>query len=174
MDVKSTRFELPAAAEWCLSSCMKQVASLALLTAFIALVAHADEPPNYICTGGVDGVSTLPDGTVAVETFRVHTQVIGNGNATTVNEPISWVFLCNIKQDVKVTSAATGNIERTITPDVCKAWLSTLLLAQTTERSIALWFSTADGYGSCSALRLKQPSSSFRYRQTTFGPALRN
>jgi hypothetical protein len=152
---------------------MKLTILLVVLALSAALVAQAADPPtNYICTGAVDGVAALPDGTVAVETFRVHTQVLGSQPPQTVNAPVSWMFLCNLNRDTPIPFHSTAIPASTIRPEVCKAWLNTLLVAQATDRSIALWFSTADSYGSCT--QLAQPSSSFKLRETTFGPALKN
>jgi hypothetical protein len=81
--------------------------------AFAAFLTASPAWANYTCGGPVSGVQISPAGVVSAESYA----------------GLSWVHLCS----VEVTTNG-------VAPATCKAIYSLLLTAQTTGKSVLIWF----------------------------------
>lgn len=98
---------------------MKRLRSLQLASAIVAsLLCAAPAWATYSCIGTVDAVSVSP-GTGIVVVY--------------MSSGLNAVYLCNVD-----TSSSSAN--GTVTPTQCKAFLSLLMSAQATGRSVQLTF----------------------------------
>jgi hypothetical protein len=69
---------------------------------------------NYVCSGAVNGVGIDPkSGAILVQSIGV----------------LEWPKLCSVRAEINGTSV-----------EACKVIYSTLLTAQTTQKSVTLWF----------------------------------